>query len=119
MAALESEAARGKLFELGGPKIYSFRQLMELVVKEIERPKTRLVSLPFGLASLIAGFAEFIPNPPLTRDQVKMLRHDNIVAEGALGFRDLGIEPAAPDLILPAYLNVYRPGGWFTMRRVA
>jgi uncharacterized protein YbjT (DUF2867 family) len=119
LAALSSDAAQGRLYELGGPQIYSFRELMALLVKEIERPRTRLVSIPFGLASLIASFAEWAPNPPLTRDQVKLLKRDNVVASGALGLSDLGIVPTAPDLILPTYLNRYRPGGWFTTQRTA
>jgi uncharacterized protein YbjT (DUF2867 family) len=118
MAALASEAARGRTYELGGPKIYRFRDLMVLLIQAIDRPETRFVSIPFGLAALIASIAEWAPNPALTRDQVKLLKRDNVVAEGALGLRDLGIEATAPDLILPAYLDRYRPGGWYTTRRM-
>jgi NADH dehydrogenase len=119
LAALGSERAQGRLYELGGPQTYTFRELMALLVKEIERPGTRLVPVPFGLASLIGAFAEWAPNPPLTRDQVKLLRRDNVVAADALTLHDLGIVPTAPDLILPTYLNRYRPGGWFTTQRAA
>jgi NADH dehydrogenase len=52
--------------------------------------------------------------PPLTRDQVRLLERDNVVAPGALGLGEFGIAPTAPELIIPTYLDVYRPGGRYT-----
>ncbi|MGF1631480.1 MAG: complex I NDUFA9 subunit family protein [Kiloniellaceae bacterium] len=114
--ALTDPACRGKVYELGGPKVYSFRELMELLLKVIGR-KRALVSLPFALARLQATFLELLPQPPLTRDQVTLLRHDNVVSPGALTLKDLGIEATAPEAVIPSYLERYRPGGRFGGRR--
>jgi NADH dehydrogenase len=110
MAALESAAARGRTYELGGPRIYSFRELMEILLKEIQRRRL-LLPLPFALASLQAAFMELLPVPPLTRDQVRLLKRDNVVSPGMPGLKDLGVEPTALELIIPTYLARYRPGG--------
>jgi NADH dehydrogenase len=112
MTALDEPACRGKVYELGGPKVYSFRELLEIMLKVIGRRRA-LVNLPFGIASLQAAFMELLPVPPLTRDQVALLRHDNVVAPGALTFKDLGIEPTALEAIIPSYLERYRAGGRF------
>ena len=103
----------GKTYELGGPQIYSFKQLIELLLAEIGRDRI-LATLPSGLASLQARFLELLPVPPLTRDQVLLLKQDNVVAPGALGFKDLGIDPQAIESILPTYLDKYRRGGRFS-----
>jgi uncharacterized protein YbjT (DUF2867 family) len=112
VTALTDPDCRGKLYELGGPKVYSFRELMELLLKAIGR-KRALVNLPFGLARLQATFLELLPKPPLTRDQVTLLRSDNVVSPDALTLRDLGIEATAPEAVIPTYLDRYRPGGRF------
>ncbi len=116
--ALERPEAAGKIFELGGPRVASFRELMELLLAEIGRPRA-LIPLPFWLASLEAAFLEWLPVPPLTRDQVRMLTRDNVVAPDALQLRDLGIEPTAMEAILPTYLDIYRKGGRFSKSRFA
>lgn len=103
---------RGKTYELGGPRIYSFKELLELLLKEIQRRRL-LLPLPGGLASLQATLLELLPKPPLTRDQLRMLQRDTVVSEGALGFADLGIQPTAIEAILPTYLDRYRVGGRF------
>jgi NADH dehydrogenase len=101
----------GRVFELAGPKIYSFRDLMELLLREIGR-KRFFVSIPYGLAEFEAVFLQLLPKPPLTRDQVRMLERDNNVpGEGMPGLRDLGITPTALELILPTYLDRFRRGG--------
>src|SRR3546814_7927259 len=107
---LSEPACRGKAYELGGPKVYSFRELMELLLATIGR-KRMLVSLPFGLARLQATFLERLPQPLLTRDQVTLLRQDNVVAPDALTLKDLGIAPTAPEAVIETYLDRYRPGG--------
>ncbi|WP_193368907.1 complex I NDUFA9 subunit family protein [Pelagibius marinus] len=108
--ALSDPACRGKVYELGGPRTYSFKQLLELMLKTIRRKRV-LVNLPFGLARLEATFLELLPVPPLTRDQVTLLQRDNVVTPGALTLADLGIEATAPEAVIPGYLDKYRPGG--------
>jgi len=115
---LDDPAAVGRTYELGGPKIYTFRQLMELMLAEIKRHR-HFIDLPFGLASLQARLLSLLPKPPLTPDQVEMLRRDNVVAAGALDLDTLGIEPTAVETILPAYLDRFRRGGWYDRRRAA
>lgn len=113
---LDDPAAAGRTYELGGPKVYTFRQLMEVMLHEIKRNR-RFIDLPFGIASLQARLLSLLPKPPLTPDQVEMLRHDNVVAAGALDLRMLGIEPTAVEAILPTYLDRFRRGGWYDRRR--
>jgi uncharacterized protein YbjT (DUF2867 family) len=119
MAALHRTNAAGKVFELGGPRIYTFRHLMELMLDVIGRDRT-LLSLPWGIASLQASVLELLPGALLTRDQVTMLRHDNVVHEGASTLADLGIAATAAEVILPTYLDRFRVGGRFSViRRVS
>lgn len=101
---LTDKAMRGNTYELGGPNVYSFKELMELTLKHTRR-KRMLLPLPYGLASFEAWFLEKLPKPLLTRDQVILLRQDNVVSEGARGFADIGIEPATVEAILPTYLH--------------
>ena len=115
VAALETPAAQGRTYELGGPRVYSFKELMELLLETIGRRRF-LVPLPFGAARLQASVLERLPGPPLlTRDQVTLLEADNVVADGALGLRDLGIEPTACEAIIPSYLQHFKRGGGFSM----
>ncbi len=113
VAALTRPDCRGRTYELGGPEIYSFKQLLELMLREIHR-KRLLLPLPFALAKVQAAVLELLPVPPLTRDQLRLLRHDTIVSPGAAGLQDLGIEPTAIELVIPTYLDRYRPGGRFS-----
>ncbi|ALG70153.1 3-beta hydroxysteroid dehydrogenase [Azospirillum thiophilum] len=113
VAALDLDGARGKTYELGGPRVYSFKELLELMQKDIQRHRP-LVTLPWNVAESLAGFLEKIPvlAPALTRDQVAMLKRDTVVAQGALGFKDLGItELASCEVILPTYLSRFIVGG--------
>jgi NADH dehydrogenase len=112
IAALLDERAQGRIYEIGGPAVYSFKELLQLMLKEIGR-KRFLVSLPFWFASLKAFFLQMLPNPMLTVDQVKLLRQDNVVSGAAPGLKDLGITPTAIETILPTYLDKYREGGRF------
>lgn len=97
----------GKTYELGGPQAYTFRELMALILKEIRRRRWFLY-LPYPVASLMGAFLWILPDPPITRDQVKLAKKDNIVAEDALGFKDLRMEPTAVEAVLPSYLDRYR-----------
>jgi NADH dehydrogenase len=112
VAALDSEAAKGRTYELGGPTVYSFRQLMEFILAETGRRRL-LVPLPFGLAMWKAFFLQLLPNPPLTPDQVRLLRNDNVVAPAALTLADLGITPTTVEAEVPAYLWRYRAKGQY------
>jgi uncharacterized protein YbjT (DUF2867 family) len=105
--ALERDDARGETFELGGPKVYSFAELMRYMLKVIGRRRL-LVPLSFGLAELQARVLELLPVPPLTRDQVELLKVDNVVAPDARTLADLGITPTPIELVVPDYLARYR-----------
>jgi NADH dehydrogenase len=109
---IDDSTTAGRIYELGGPKIYTLRELTELLLAEIHR-KRLLVSLPFGLASLQARFLSLLPEPPLTPDQVELLKRDNVVGSGALTLETLGITPTAIEAILPTYLSRFRKGGWY------
>jgi NADH dehydrogenase len=113
--ALTDPACRGKTYELGGPRSYSFKELLQLLLKTTARRRA-LVNLPFGLARLQATFLERLPVPPLTRDQVALLRHDNVVGAGALTLADLGIEATAVEAVIPGYLDKFRAGGRFNQQ---
>lgn len=115
--ALSDPACAGKTYELGGPKVYTFKELLQLMLREIGRRRL-LVPLPFWAASLEAAFLELMPVPLLTRDQVRLLKRDNVVAPSALTLKDLGIEPTAVELILPTYLDRYRPRGRFSQTQM-
>jgi uncharacterized protein YbjT (DUF2867 family) len=110
MAALARPEARGKTYELGGPRVWSFKQLMQYVLEQTGRRRV-LLNLPWGVAMLQGRLGELLPVPPITRDQVLLLQRDNVVAEGALGLADLGITPSSVEAIVPAYLARFRRGG--------
>jgi uncharacterized protein YbjT (DUF2867 family) len=114
--ALDDPAAVGRTYELGGPKVYTFRGLMEAMLAEIKRRRV-FIDLPFGLATLQARVMSILPNPPLTPDQVEMLKRDNVVSSGALTLATLGVEPTAVEAILPTYLDRFRHGGWYNRSR--
>jgi len=107
MTAAKQPESQGKIYELGGPKIYSFKELFEFMLKIIHLNRL-LLPLPYLIAKIIGFFGEFLPTPPLTRDQVKLLEKDNILNKGSLTFRDLGIVPSALESILPRYLSRYK-----------
>jgi len=106
----------GTVYELGGPEVRTFKELMQFVLKTIERRRL-LVPLPFFAAKLQASLLQFLPRPPLTPDQVDMLRVDNVVSEAAeregRTLRGLGIEPEPIEAIVPAYLWRFRKTGQF------
>ena len=116
-ACVLDPATEGRTFELGGPSTYSFKQLLELTCRETGRSPL-LLPLPFPLArlmgvggDLMASFSPFAP--PLTSDQVEMLRADNVVSPGAPGLAELGVQATALEPILPTYLYRYRRGGQY------
>jgi uncharacterized protein YbjT (DUF2867 family) len=112
VAALDSAAASGRTFELGGPRVLTMREAMEFVLAQTRRRRA-LVNLPFAAARALAAVLERLPAPQLTRDQVELLRRDNVVSAGAADLRSLGIEPTPIEAVVPAYLETYRRGGRF------
>jgi uncharacterized protein YbjT (DUF2867 family) len=119
-AAVEGRSKGGTIYELGGPEVKSFKELMRYVLATVER-KRLLVPLPFALAKLQAYFLQFMPKPLLTPDQVELLRVDNVVSEAAARegrtLAGLGIEPTAMEVEVPSYLWRFRKAGQFQMRR--
>ncbi len=113
------EIEGGKIYELGGPEVLSFKQCLETMLRVISRSRP-LVYLPWSIASLIGSVASLIPfiDPPLTADQVELLKSDNVVSDAATSEgRDLagiGITPTAVETILPTYLVHFRPSGQYT-----
>jgi uncharacterized protein YbjT (DUF2867 family) len=102
----------GAAFELGGPGIYTMRQLMELIVSIVLRRRL-LLPVPSFVARIGAYPMLLLPNPPLTPDQVRLLGEDNVVSEGTDGFGALGIHPESAEAILPTYLWRFRRTGQF------
>jgi NADH dehydrogenase len=116
LAALDQPAAAGTTYELGGPRVLTLREVIDYILAETGRRPWR-VSLSFGAATLLAAVLERLPSPQLTRDQVRLLRHDNVVREGAPDLRSLGIVPTPIEAIVPSYLEIYRRGGRFAASR--
>ncbi len=111
--------ATGGIYELGGPDVATFRQLMQKMLGIIRR-RALIVNVPFPVARLMGGGFDVlsaatggIVRGPLTLDQVRNLARDNVVAPGARGLAELGIAPTAMDAILPDYLWRFRPTGQF------
>lgn len=105
------------IYELGGPKVATFRECMSIMLGVIRRRRL-LLDIPSYAASIIAFFLEKAAwvglKPVMTRDQVALLQSDNVVSDGAQGFADLGIEPTAMEAVLEGYLYAYRPYGQYT-----
>ena len=110
VAALSAPSARGQTYELGGPEVCTFAELMTRMLDEIRRRRL-LVPLPFFVGDVIATVTGILPVSPVTRDQLRSLRSDNVVSADAATLADLGIAPTAMDAILQTYLCRYRRGG--------
>lgn len=109
-AATERADAAGRIYQLGGPDVWTFREILAYIL-EVTHRKRPLLTIPSGLASLEASILEKLPGKLLTRDQLKLLAKDNVVAPGAPGLAALGIVPTPLDLVVPLYLRRFRPGG--------
>lgn len=109
----------GRILELGGPRVLTFRECMEEMLEVIDRQRM-LVPVPWWLARIQGAILGLLPNPLLTTDQVKQLQHDNVVSEKAVKegrtLEGLGIKPRTIEAILPNYLWTYRPAGQFTRK---
>ena len=110
--ALELNNSESKIYELGGPENYSFKELMEILLKEIKK-KRFLISIPFSAAKFQSFFFQLMKNPPLTSDQVEMLKYNNIVTGEYPTLKDLGINGKTVQSILPKYIYRFRRGGQF------
>jgi NADH dehydrogenase len=114
--AVGDRGAAGLDYELGGPGVYSFEALMTLLLAEIQRRRI-LLSIPFSAASLLGRAGDLIAMtplaPPITTDQVALLRSDNVVSPGAQGLVDIGAPATALEAVIPTYLWRYRPGGQY------
>ena len=106
---LSDEVTVGKTYEIGGPRVYSFRQLMELVLEYTGRRRL-LLPVPFSIASVGATFLEMMPQAPITRDQLKLLRIDN-VCDALPGLAELGVSPTPLEAVVPEFLARFRKGG--------
>ena len=106
---LDAHTPPGGVYALGGPSVYSYAELTALVRAETRR-KALALPVPFFAASALARLLRLAPAPPLTPDQVTLLKLDNVVAPDARGLADLGIAATAAELVLPTYLDAYRRG---------
>ena len=106
------------VFELGGPRVYTYREIAALVLREIDRRKP-VIGVPASLMKIAGFFAEFLPVPPLTHDQVDLLTQDNVTRPGAPGLAALGIQATAAEAILPTYLDRFRVGGRYNQHAPA
>jgi NADH dehydrogenase len=115
-AALTDPTAEGQTYELGGPAVYSFEALMRLMLAVIER-RAPLVRIGFGAARRLGQLGDLMARagltPPITSDQVELLRTDNVVTPGALGLADLGVSPTPVEAVIATYLYRYRKGGQY------
>jgi uncharacterized protein YbjT (DUF2867 family) len=124
VAAAAVAAATGRanpgVYELGGPEVATFRELMQRLLRIIER-RRMIITVPTWLARINAWFFDLVPsltgglvrNSLLTGDQVRLLANDNVVRPGAPGLAELGIRPTAMDAVLESYLYAFRPHGQF------
>jgi NADH dehydrogenase len=111
--AVAHPAAEGLTYELGGPAVYSFKALMELILRETGRNRV-LAPIPFFAAGLIGKVGDLSPiNPPLTSDQVETLKTDNVASNGLPGLAEAGVVPTAVEAVVPSYLYRYRKGGQY------
>lgn len=121
-AVLDDDSKRGKIYELGGPEIFSFKQLLEYVLETTHRSRL-LIPVPFAFAKVKAMFLQLIPGAPLTVDQVRLLEQDNVVSDEAKAdgrtLEGLGIEPEGIEAIVPQYLARYRAAGQFDQAKAA
>jgi len=117
--AVDGEAGPGAVYELGGPDVRTFKELMQFTLATVERRRL-LLPVPFALLKLQAAFLQLLPKPPLTPDQVELLKHDNVVSAAAREqgrtLEALGIVPNSMASVVPDYLWRFRKTGQFRGR---
>lgn len=104
LKAVSDEACGGKTYQLGGPQMYQLKELMQLAARFTGRSRM-VLPVPFAVAKMVAQLAQFAPNPPITPDQVRLLKYDNVVSVDAPGLIDLGIRPTPLEAVVPDYLS--------------
>ena len=102
--ALATEAARGRIYELGGPRAYTYKALLQLLLQQLGRRRL-LMPVPYLAWELLAAVMAPLPNRPISRDQVVLMKRDNVVGPKALSFGELGLAPSPVEKILPSYLR--------------
>jgi uncharacterized protein YbjT (DUF2867 family) len=105
--ALASEAARGQTYELGGPRTYTYKALLQLLLRQLGRRRL-LMPVPYFAWEVLAAVMAPLPKRPISRDQVVLMKRDNVVGPKALSFAELGVEPSAVEEILPSYVRTGR-----------
>jgi NADH dehydrogenase len=115
--AVASPAAEGLTYELGGPATYSFKELLEMILRETGRDRV-LAPLPWFVGGLIGKLGDIQAGvlplaPPLTSDQVELLKTDNVVSGTLPGLAEAGVAPTAVEAVVPSYLYRYRKGGQY------
>jgi NADH dehydrogenase len=114
--AVDGELKSGTTYEFGGPGVRSFKELMEFILATVGRRRL-LLPIPFGLMKAQATILQFLPKPPITPDQVELLRHDNVVSDEAKRdgrtLEGIGIIPESIEAIVPSYLWRFRKTGQF------
>ena len=108
MSIINHPKSDGQIYELTGPTIYCFKEIIELILTVTKR-KRLLIPLSLFAANLIASIVGILPRPLLTRDQIKLLHHDNIATGDHHGLAELGIQPHTVEAIIPTYLLRFRP----------
>ncbi len=106
---LQRPDTAGQTFELGGPHTYTFKEILEYILRTTGRER-KLVNVPFSMAKAVGAVGELLPRPPITRDQVALLKYDNLVSPNAKTFANLGLKPTAVDIIVPGYLARFSKG---------
>ena len=115
LAVLSNKKSEGKIYELGGPQVMTFREAMAYIIKQIKRTRL-LLPVPHGVMTLAATAMSILPAAPVTCDQLKLLKVDNVASADLPGLEELGIHPTPIDLIVPSYLERYQPGGRFAIK---
>jgi len=122
VAVLKQPQTAHTVFELGGPQVFTYREIAQLVLRHTDRQKP-IIGVPAPLMKIAGFFAQQIARfglvPPITADQVELMVHDNIVRPGANTLATLGIEAASPEAILPTYLDRFRSGGRYNQHAPA
>ena len=104
MRILADPSTQGRAYELGGPQIYTYKALLKLLLLRVDKRRL-LVPVPFFLWDILAALLAAFPSPPLTRDQVTLVKRDNVIEGNELTLEDLGISPVSVAEILPTYIN--------------
>jgi NADH dehydrogenase len=112
--AIENKNNEGKIYEIGGPKIISFGDMVKSILKTINK-KRLVVQMPMPIAKIQSTITDFLPIPPiLTKDQCEILsEEDNIVSNNHLTLKDLNINPLDVEEEMKKWLWRYKDGGQF------